>query len=135
MPHVVTRLRHRSKRGFGMLLSAIPGLITLAVESICTYLKSHQEKCIMDAVDAVRQGDAMARNMLQQYSNDFLMYGRYNVETLDKVIDRVNSLHNNQTELESVFETTQSRMVNDVLEAVSFNFDLKMYMSLTEEDP
>ena len=50
----------------------------------------------MDTVNAMTQDDAMARNMLQQYSNDFLMYGRYNVETLGKVIDTVNSLHSCQ---------------------------------------
>ena len=43
-PHVVTRSRHRSKRGFGVLLFALPGLITLAVQSMSTYLKSCQEK-------------------------------------------------------------------------------------------
>ena len=45
---------------------------------------------ISDAVNAMRQDDAMARNKFQQYSKDFLMCGRYNVETSDKVIDRVN---------------------------------------------
>ena len=69
--HVVTKSRHRSKREFGVLLSAMPGLITLAVENISTYLKSHQEKYISDAVDAMRQDDAMARNKLQQYSMIF----------------------------------------------------------------
>ena len=125
-PYVVTRSRHRSKRGSGVLLSAMPGLITLAVESISTYLNDHQEKCITDPVNAMRQDDAVARNMLQQYSNDFLRHGRYNVETLHKMIDRVNSLHSNQMELESVFETTMSGIGNDVFEAVSFSFDLQM---------
>ena len=36
-PYVVTRSRHRFKRGFGVLLYAMQGLITLAVESISTY--------------------------------------------------------------------------------------------------
>ena len=49
------------------------------------------------------------------------MYGRCNVETLDKVIDTVNAFHSHQTELESEFEV------------VSFNFDLQMCMCLTEE--
>ena len=115
-----------------VLLSAMPGLIILAVESISTYLKSHQEKHISDIVNAIRQDDAMARNKLQQYSSDFLMYGRYNVETLDKAIDTVNSLHTHQTKIESVFKTSQTETVNDVLEAVSFSFNLQMYMSLTE---
>ena len=62
-PHVVTRSRHRSMRGSGVLLSALPRLITLAVESISTYLKSHQEKCISDAVNAMRQNDATTRSI------------------------------------------------------------------------
>ena len=33
-PHVVTRSRHRTYRGFGVLLSALPGLITLAVAAL-----------------------------------------------------------------------------------------------------
>ena len=41
----------------------------------------------MDAVNVMKQDDAMARNKLQQNSYDFLMYGKYNVETLNKVID------------------------------------------------
>ena len=124
-PHVITRSRHRSKRGFGVLLSAMPGLITVAVESISRYLKSCQEKCILDAVNTMRQDDAMTRNKLQQYFNNYLMYGRYNVETLDQVIDKVNSLHKCQTELDPIFETTQIGMVSDVLEAVSLAFTYK----------
>ena len=65
-PHVITRSRHRSMRGFSVLLSAMPGLITLAIESISAYLKSHQEKCISDVVNAKGQDNAMARNKLQQ---------------------------------------------------------------------
>ena len=59
-PHVVSRSRHRSKRGFGVLWCAMPGLITLAVESSSTYLKSHQVKRIRDAVNVMRQDNAMA---------------------------------------------------------------------------
>ena len=43
-PHVVTKSRHRSHRGFSVLLSALSGLITLAVESINSNLNRCQEK-------------------------------------------------------------------------------------------
>ena len=80
-PHVVTISRHKSKIGFDVLLSAMPGLITLVVESISTYLQCHQEKQILDSVNAITKDDATARNTLQHYSNAILIYGRYNVET------------------------------------------------------
>ena len=56
------------------------------------------------------------------------------METLDKVIDTINSLNHHQTELESVFQSTQLGHIDDVMEAVSFCFYLQMYMTLTEEE-
>ena len=46
-----------------------------------------------EAVVAMREDQASIRNRLQQYVNDFCMYGKYNVKTLDEVIDTVNTLH------------------------------------------
>ena len=93
-----------SRRGLGTLaVSAVTGLITLAVESLGSYLRNKQEKRINDAVLAMREDNTAVQNTLQQYSNDFLMYGRYNVESLEKVIQTVNSLHRRQTQLEEVF--------------------------------
>ena len=48
----------------------------------------------------MREDQASIRNRLQQYANDFLMYDKYNVKTLDEVIDTVNALHQRQTEIE-----------------------------------
>ena len=110
---VLPQLRHGSRsvrphRGLGTLfVSAATGLITLAVESLGSDLRGKQEKRINDAVIAMREDNTAVHNMLQQYSNDFLMYGCYNVETLEKVIQRVNSLHARQTQLEEVFAKTQ----------------------------
>ena len=49
-----------------------------------------------EAVVTMRRDQQMIYNRLQQYSNDFLMYGKYNVETLTNVINMVNSLHKKQ---------------------------------------
>ena len=51
-----------------------------------------------EAVVAMREDQASIRNRLQQYMNDFLMFAKYNVKTLDEVIDTVNTLHQRQTE-------------------------------------
>ena len=84
----------RPRRGLRTLvISAVTGLITLAVESLGSYLRNRQEKWINNAVLAMREDSTAVQNTLQQYLNDFLMYGCYNVETLEKVIQTVNSLH------------------------------------------
>ena len=125
----------RPRRGLRTLVvSAVTGLITLAVESLGSYLCNKQEKWINDAVLAMREDNTAVQNTLQQYSNDFLMYGHYNVETLEKVIQTVNSLHQRQTQLEEVFAKTQSGHVDEVIDAISFNFDLHLYMKLVEEE-
>ena len=137
---MLPQLRHGSHavcphRGLGTLLvSAATGLITLVIESLSSYLHNKQEKRINDAVVAMREDNTAVQNVLQQYSNDFLMYGHYNVETLEKVIQMVNSLHTRQTQLEEVFAKTQSGRIDEVIDAISFNFDLHLYMKLVEEE-
>ena len=84
----------RKRRGIGaLILAAIPGLITLAVESVGSWIKGKQQKRVDEAVSTMRVESQVDRNKLRQYSNDFLMYGKYNVDTLQNVIDTVNAMH------------------------------------------
>ena len=84
----------RTRRGIGaLILSAIPGLITLAVESVSSWIKGKQQKRVDEAVSTMRAESQVDQNKLRQYSNDFLMYGKYNVDTLQNVIDTVNAMH------------------------------------------
>ena len=84
----------RKRRGIGnSILSAIPGLITLAVESVSSWIKGKQQKRVDEAVSTKRVESQVDGNKLRQYSNDFLMYGKYNVNTLQNVIDTVNAMH------------------------------------------
>ena len=84
----------RKRRGIvALILSAIPGLITLAVESVSSWIKGKQQKRVDEAVSAMRVESQVDCNKLRQYSNDFLMYGKYNVNMLQNVIDTVNAMH------------------------------------------
>ena len=89
------------KGGLGAVIkSAIPGLITLAMESLSSSIKGKQKQQIDDTVTAVRWSDSEIRNELQQYRDDFLMYGKYSAESLNDVIKTVNTLHQKNTQLE-----------------------------------
>ena len=82
------------KRGLGAVIKpAIPGLITLAVESLSSWIKGKQNWWIDDAVTAIRQSDSEIRNELQQYRDDFLKYSKYSADRLNDVIKTVNALH------------------------------------------
>ena len=90
----------RDKRGLGAIFSSVlPGLITLAVESLTSWIKGKQQRRINQAVDTMRKTESEMRNTLAQYQDDFL-FGKYSVKSLKKVINTVNSLHDNQRELE-----------------------------------
>ena len=88
----------RSRRGLGsLILTAISGLITLAVESVSSWIKGKQQRRIDEAVTAMRRETQAEKNKLRWYSNDFMMYRKYNVETLQNVIDTVNGMHRRQS--------------------------------------
>ena len=94
-------VQSRERRGFGSLLvNAIPGLITLAIESVSSYIKGKQQQRINTTVEELRNDDSKIRNDLRQHRNELLMYGRYNLNSLRGVINTRNALHDRQTYFE-----------------------------------
>ena len=88
----------RERRGFGSLLvKAIPGLITLAIESVSSYIRDKQQQRINTVVEELRNDDNKIRNDLRQHRNELLMYGRYNLNSLRGVINTINALYDKQT--------------------------------------
>ena len=126
----------RKRRGIGtLILSLIPGLITLAVESVSSWIKGKQQRRVDEAVSTMRAESQVNRNKLRQYSNDFLMYGKYNVDTPQNVIDTVNAMHRRQTELEKQASGRATFGDTDTLvESMKFGFDLQMYMKVSDDE-
>ena len=52
-----------------MVIQAIPGLITLAVESISSYLKGRQQQKINTTVHELCKNDEKIKEQLKQYKN------------------------------------------------------------------
>ena len=125
----------RKRRGIGnLILLAIPGLITLAVKSVSSWIKDKQQKRVDEAVSAMRAESQVDRNKLRQYSNDFLMYGKYNVDMLQNVIDTVNGMHRRQTELEKQASGRAFGDTDTLVESMKFGFDLQMYMKVSDDE-
>ena len=91
-------VQSRERRGFvSLLVNTIPGLITLAIESVSSYIKGKQQQRINTAVEELRNDDNRIRNDLRQHRNELLMYGRYNLNSLRGIINTINALHDRQT--------------------------------------
>ena len=82
----------------------------------------------------MRMESQVDRNNLKQYSNDFLMYGKYNVKTLQNVIDTVNAMHRRQTELEKQASGRAFGDTDTLVESMKFGFDLQMYMKVSDDE-
>ena len=125
----------RTRRGIGaLILSAIPDLIILAVESVSSWIKGKEQKRVDEALSAMRAESQVNRNKLRQYSNDFLMYGKYNVDTLQNVIDTVNAMHRRQTELEKQASGRAFEDTGRLVESMKFGFDLQLYMKVSDDE-
>ena len=128
-------MAEKVKRGLGaVIMSAIPGLITLAMESLSFWIKGKQNCQIDDAVTAMRWYDSEIRNELQQYRDDFLMYGKYSAESLNDVIKRVNTLHQKNTQSERLVLDHPFGKVSDVMAMVNYNFELQLFMEQVQEE-
>ena len=78
--------------------------------------------------------DSEIRNELQQYRNDFLMYGKYSAESLNDVIKTVNALYQKNMKLEKVVLDCQFGKVSDVMAMVNYNFELQLFMDQAQEE-
>ena len=125
----------RERRGFAhILVQTIPGLITLAIESVSSYIKGRQQQKINTAVEALRNDDNKIRNDLRQHRNELLMYGRYNLNSFRGVINTINALHDRQTYYERAVRQRDFIFRRSDMDAVSYNFDTMMYLDNAREE-
>ena len=125
----------REKRGIGAIFSSVlPGLITLAVESLTLWIKGKQQRRIHQAVDTMRKTESEVKNTLSQYQDDFLMFGKYGVKSLKTVIDTLNSLHDRQTELEKLVTTKLFTEVKHAGDALDYSVELQLFLELAKEE-
>ena len=127
--------RVRNKRLIGgLIVKAIPGLITLAVESIGSYLKRRQQRKINLAVQEMRKKESIITGNLKQYRNEFLMYGKYSLKSLQSIVDSINALHARQTAYETMVHKKEFNVRNSTMSAMKYSFDLQMFLKNAKEE-
>ena len=125
----------RGRRGFGSILAkAIPGLITLVIESVSSYIKGKQQQRINTAVEELRSDDNKIKNDLKQYRNELLMYGRYNLKSLRGIINTINALHKKQNHFEWAVKQKDFNLRKSDMNAVNYNFEVMMYLKNVREE-
>ena len=91
----------RVKR-FSGLIPAIAGLVTLAVESLSGYLQHKRNQAMANAMSAFQKSNEGTLNQLNRYKSDLLLYGQFNVNCTEKIIETLNDMYTRQTFVEEI---------------------------------
>ena len=93
--------QNRQKRG--IITSLITGFIGLAYKGISSFLHHKRQKALHKAVNAIDNKVDLQRNKIFHLEDSMVMYGMYNSDTLEDLIDTVHKLHNRTTWSEKLF--------------------------------
>ena len=83
-----------SKQKLGIISTLVSGVIGLAYEGISSFLQRKCEDTLQKAMIAMNNEADFQCNKLLKLDNTMLMYGIYNAETLEKLINTVQEMHN-----------------------------------------
>ena len=96
--------QNRQKRG--IITSLISGFIGLVYERISSFLHHKTQKALHKAVHAIENKVDLQCNKIFHLEDSMVMYGIYNSDTLEDLIDTVHKLHNRTTWNEEVIFRT-----------------------------
>ena len=92
----------RNKRGiFSLAIPIVQGLATIAIESIGAYLRNKRDKVINQALAALETRQSAWDRKFRQYKDDFLLYGKYDIENIQSIIEALNSASEKVNRLEN----------------------------------
>ena len=77
-----------------IISALISGFIGLAFEGISSFLQHKQEKALQQAMHTMNNRVNKERNSVFHLEDSMIMYGIYNVDTLEKLIQMVNKMNN-----------------------------------------
>ena len=83
-----------SRQKCGIITTLVSGFIGLAYEGISSFLQQKCENALQKAVHAMSNQADIQCNKLMKLDNTMLMYGIYNAETLEKLMNTVQEIHN-----------------------------------------
>ena len=96
-------LPKRPRQKHGLVTSLVSEFIGLAYEGISSFLQRRWDIALKRAVLAMDNEINAQRNKLLKLDNNMLMYGIYNAEMLEKLINTVHNIHNVTSSHERLF--------------------------------
>ena len=92
-----------SRQKHGIITTLFSGFIGLAYEGISSFLQQKCENALQRAVLVMSSQAELKHNKFIKLDNTMLMYRIYNAETLEKLINTVQNIHNVTASHEKLF--------------------------------
>ena len=92
----------------GLVTTLVSGFIGLAYEGISSFLQRKWDNALKRAVLAMDNEINTQHNKLLKLDNTMLMYGLYNAEMLEKLINTIHNVHNVMTSHKRLFAGEQN---------------------------
>ena len=105
---IIPQITRKQKQD--IITTIVSGFIRLAYEGVFSFLHNKRNKALHKAVKAMGSETTIQHNKLIQLEYSMLMYGIYNAETLEKLINTVHHIHNTTSSHEKLFAGQQSSL-------------------------
>ena len=92
-----------SRQRCGIITTLVSSFIGLAYEEISSCLQQKCENALHKTLNAMSNQANIQHNKLMKLNDTMLMYGIYNAETFEKLINTVHEIHNVTSSHEKVF--------------------------------
>ena len=96
-------LKKNKKEKRGIITLLVTGFIGLALEELSSYLHNKREKALQKAFDAMERKVDLDKNEIFYLEDSMIMYGIYNAQTVDNLVNTLKRMHNKTTWNEKLF--------------------------------
>ena len=130
---------YRGERSLAAFVPALAGLAIIAVESIGAFLQKKHNKALGKGLKAIKSDQNLAWNSIKQLEDDFLLYGKYNIDSLEKIIHTVNHLGDRVHQMEELLlgkdhsVAIQQFLHSNYLGRLLFTHKLNIYLTSVQE--
>ena len=131
-------LPHISKQKCGLVNTLVSCFIGLAYEGISSFLQRKWEESLQKAVIAMNNEVNFQHNKLLKLDNSMLMYRIYNAETLEKLNNTVQEIHNVTSSHERLFAGEQNAalfrlLYTNALGMQQYAFDSLLFLRVVQD--
>ena len=97
------------------------------------------QKSIRKGLKAIKSDQTLAWNSIKKLENDFLLYGKYNIDSLEKIIHTINHLGNRVHQMENLLMgkdhsvATRQFLHSNYLGRLLFAHKLSIYLTSVQE--